>query len=127
MAISIPNKPIHANVVIGAAGSHNSVLSITGTDSAHTASPVYVSNGTTGANWASSKHSATMTAKGKLKVEGEEADIYINGLSLSDWMSAVEQRLSILRPRPELLEKYEALQEAYDHYKTLESLLYEQE
>lgn len=87
-------------------------------------SPVYVSNGTGSSNWS---NATTMTAKGKLKVEGEEADIFINGKSLSDWMSAVEKRLTILRPNPELQEKYSALQEAYDHYKTLESLLYEQE
>ena len=87
-------------------------------------SPVYVSNGT-GA-WASS-NSAQVTAKGKLKIEGEEADIFINGKSLSDWMSAVEQRLSILQPNPKLQEKYTALQNAYEHYKTLERLLYEQE
>jgi hypothetical protein len=42
-------------------------------------------------------------------------------------MQAVDQRLSILRPRPELQEKYSALQAAYEHYKTLERLLYEQE
>lgn len=87
------------------------------------ASPVYVSNGT-GSTWASTN---STTAIGKLKVEGKDADIFINGQSLSDWMQAVEQRLSILRPRPALLEKYTALQEAYEHYKTLESLLYEQE
>ena len=87
-------------------------------------SPVYVSNGTGSSNWS---NATTMTAKGKLKVEGEEADIFINGKSLSDWMSAVEQRLSILRPKTELLEKYSALQEAYEHYKTLERLLYDQE
>ena len=87
------------------------------------ASPVYISNGT-GSTWASTN---ATTATGKLKVEGKEADIFINGQSLSDWMSAVEQRLSILRPRPDLLEKYSALQAAYEHYKTLESLLYEQE
>jgi len=84
---------------------------------------VYVSNGT-GANWASTN---ATTATGKLKVEGKDADIFINGQSLSDWMSAVDKRLSILRPDPELLEKYEALRNAYDTYKTLESLLYEQE
>jgi hypothetical protein len=87
-------------------------------------SPVYVSTGTGSSNWS---NATTMTAKGKLKVEGEEADIFINGKSLSDWMSAVEQRLSILQPRPELQEKYQALQAAYEHYKTLERLLYEQE
>ena len=99
--------PTYGNVVIG------------GT----TPSPVYISSGT-GSTWASTN---ATTATGKLKVEGKDADIFINGQSLSDWMSAVEKRLSILQPRPELLEKYEALQEAYDHYKTLESLLYEQE
>ena len=86
-------------------------------------SPVYISNGT-GSTWASTN---ATTATGKLKVEGKEADIFINGQSLSDWMSAVEQRLSILRPKTELLEKYTALQEAYEHYKTLERLLHEQE
>ena len=85
-------------------------------------SPVYVSNGTGSSNWS---NATTMTAKGKLKVEGEEADIFINGKSLSDWMQAVEGRLSILQPQPELHEKYTALQEAYNHYKTLEALLYD--
>jgi hypothetical protein len=98
--------PAYGNVVIGGGSS-----------------PVYTSSGT-GSTWASTN---ATTATGKLKVEGKDADIFINGQSLSDWMQAVEKRLSILQPRPELLEKYSALQEAYDHYKTLESLLYEQE
>ena len=106
--MSVSHTPVYnGNVTIGGMG---------GGGGGH----VYVSNGT-GANWAST------TARGQLKVEGKDADIYINGQSLSDWMSAVDQRLSILRPNPELQEKYSALQEAYDHYKTLESLLYEQE
>jgi hypothetical protein len=100
----------YANVVIGGTG--------------HTSSQVLTVNGTGSTNWATS-NTATMTANGKLKVEGEEADIFINGKSLSDWMSAVEGRLSILQPRPELHDKYIALQEAYNHYKTLEALLYD--
>jgi hypothetical protein len=98
--------PAYGNVVIGGGSS-----------------PVYISSGT-GSTWASTN---ATTATGKLKVEGKDADIFINGQSLSDWMQSVDKRLSILRPNPELLEKYSALQEAYDHYKTLESLLYEQE
>jgi hypothetical protein len=43
------------------------------------------------------------------------------------WMDAVEQRLCILEPKPELLEKYQSLKQAYEHYKTLEAILYEQE
>lgn len=102
--------PGYGNVTIGGASASSPTY----------ASPISISAGT-GSTWAST------TAQGKLKVEGKEADIFINGQSLSDWMSAVEQRLSILRPRPELQEKYTALQAAYEHYKTLERLLYEQE
>lgn len=50
------------------------------------------------------------------------ADIKINGKSLSDFMDRVESRLGILQPKPELLDKFEALKQAYDHYKTLEAL-----
>jgi hypothetical protein len=113
MGVAYPgyrSTPTVSNITIGGASA---------------SSPNYAStlsiNAGTGSTWAST------TARGQLKVEGKDADIFINGQSLSDWMSVVEKRLSILQPRPELLEKYSALQEAYDHYKTLESLLYEQE
>lgn len=107
MAINV--TPVtHGNVIIGGLG---------------TPGAVSVSNGT-GMTWASS-NSAQMTAKGKLKVEGPEADIIINEQSLSAWMQAVNKRLSILQPKPELHEKYTALEEAYNTYKTLEALLYD--
>jgi hypothetical protein len=70
---------------------------------------------------------ATQKTSGTIKLEGADADIFVQGKSMKAWMDAVEQRLSILEPKPELLEKYEALQAAYDHYKTLESLLYQEE
>ena len=50
------------------------------------------------------------------------ADITINGKSLSEFMDTVGARLGILQPKPELLEKFEALKQAYEHYKTLEAL-----
>jgi len=68
-----------------------------------------------------------ITATGLLKLEGNGADIDINGQKLSDWMEMVNKRLSILQPKPELLEKHECLKQAYEHYKTLETLLYEQD
>lgn len=110
--------PGYGNVVIGGHGGGGYTVS-----PGSGAGTVMVSNGT-GANWAAS-NTATMTAKGQLKVEGEKADIFINGKSLSEWMSAVERRLSILQPNPELQAKYSALEEAYNHYKTLEALLYD--
>jgi len=38
----------------------------------------------------------------------------------------VEKRLAILEPNQELHEKFPALQEAYDHYKLIEKLVYSQ-
>lgn len=53
-----------------------------------------------------------------------KGDINIGGVSLKSWIETVNHRLNILQPKPELLEKYAALQKAYDHYKTLENLLH---
>ena len=70
---------------------------------------------------------ATNKTSGTIKLEGPESDIFVQGKSMKAWMDAVEKRLSILEPKPELLTKYESLKQAYDHYKTLEAMLYEQE
>lgn len=84
---------------------------------------ITVANGT-GASWASTN--AKMTAKGQLHLEGEGADIVINGVKLSDILNGITDRLAILQPKPELFEKYENLRQAYEHYKTLEALLHEE-
>lgn len=108
--------PRYSNVVIGSsltatAANHNSVIS--------------VSNGSTGATWANS-NSAKISAKGQLHLDGEGADLVINGIKLTDILNGITDRLAILQPKPELLEKYDNLQEAYEHYKTLEALLHEE-
>lgn len=105
----------YSNVTIGGsltatAANHNSVIS--------------VSNGT-GATWTNS-NTAKISAKGQLHLDGEGADIVINGVKLSDILNGITDRLSILQPKPELLAKYENLREAYEHYKTLEALLHEE-
>lgn len=108
------NQGNYSNVTIGGsltatAANHNSVL---------------ISNGT-GATWANNTN-AKMTAKGQLHLEGEGADLVINGVKLSDILNGITDRLAILQPKPELLEKYENLRQAYEHYKTLEALLHEE-
>ncbi len=72
--------------------------------------------------WANTN--AKVSMQGQLTLEGENPDIMIGGKSMVSWMQKVEQRLSILEPKPQLLAKYEALQQAFDHYKTLEALLH---
>lgn len=52
----------------------------------------------------------------------EGADIKIGGRSLVKFMETLEERLAILQPDPEKLEKFAALKAAYEHYKLLEAL-----
>ena len=51
-----------------------------------------------------------------------DGDIKIGERSLKTFMDTVEKRLSILQPDPKKLERFEALQKAYEHYKHLERL-----
>ena len=53
-------------------------------------------------------------------------DIKIDGQSLKEFMKKMEQRLAILVPDPTKLEKFEALKKAYEHYKTMESLCFDE-
>ena len=105
------NPVNYGNLTIGGAGTSGQVIT--------------VSNGAgTGANWATNV--ARTTAKGQLHLEGEDADLVINGVKLSEILNGITDRLAILQPKSELLEKYENLREAYEHYKTLEALLHEE-
>lgn len=53
-------------------------------------------------------------------------DITVDGQSLKEFMKKMEQRLAILVPDPTKLEKFEALKKAYEHYKTMESLCFDE-
>jgi len=102
----------------------HSNVSLTATSiGGHGLGTVAVANGT-GAIW---KNVASTTAKGQLHLEGEEADIVMNGVSLKEILDGITDRLAILQPKPELLEKYANLREAYEHYKTLEALLHQED
>jgi archaellum component FlaF (FlaF/FlaG flagellin family) len=102
--ITVPNGA----TVLGPFGTGNNPVSITGTS---------------GSSWINqSTTAATITAKGKLEIEGDDADITINGQSLMQTMQIIQDRLAILVPDPKKLEQFEALKQAYEHYKTLEAL-----
>ncbi len=117
--------PQYGNVIVGGAGGVGHTISIAGAGPA--GAVLSTSNGT-GTTWASTSASnnAKISAKGQLHLEGEDADLVINGIKLSDILNGITDRLAILQPKPELLEKYANLREAYEHYKTLEALLHEE-
>lgn len=53
-------------------------------------------------------------------------DVIIDGVSMKDSIAKIQERLAILVPDPELLEKYESLKELYSQYKMMEALLKEE-
>lgn len=60
---------------------------------------------------------------GKIKANALE----LGGVDVGLALTKIQERLSILVPDPKRLEKYEALRQAYEHYKTLEALCLEEE
>jgi hypothetical protein len=86
-------------------------------------------NGTSNYGYYSNNSSPTITVGSGgttgLDVTGDakfHGDIKWKGRSLGDMLETIEKRLAILTPDPEKLEHFEALQKAYQHYKTLEAL-----
>lgn len=56
------------------------------------------------------------------------SDLTLDGINVKETLLALMKRLAILdSPDPKKLEKFEALKKAYEHYKTLEALCYDEE
>jgi len=131
MSVYVPSQGNYGNITIGNPGVMTGVgvgahtISITGGGTS-VPSSVLMSNGTGTTTWANNTNTKT-TARGKLHLEGDDADIVMNGVSLKDLLNGITDRLSILQPKPELLEKYDNLRQAYEHYKTLEALLHQED
>jgi len=131
MSVHVPSQGNYGNITISnpgavtGVGASTNIISITNGGSGYPSSSVLTATGTGATTWANNNISK-MNVKGQLNLDGEGADIIINGVSLIDLMNGITDRLSILQPSPEKLEKYEALRQAYEHYKTLEALLYDE-
>ena len=95
------------------------------------ATPYYTAGSTSGLNWgagtgisntAGPTWSNTHMA-GKLNLDGDEADIVINGVSLMD---ILRDRLNVMIPNPKLEKEWDQLKELGDQYRALEAKLKEQ-
>ena len=84
----------------------------------------YISNGTYGAsaNWTTTPTTAPLTvnASGKIDLQGESADITINGTSLLATLAALQERLNWMQPNTELEAEWDQLRELGDRYRELE-------
>lgn len=76
-------------------------------------------------SWSNSPATVTIGNNGIDMAAG--TDIKVDGKSLKAFMDKMEERLAILVPDPKKLEKFEALKKAYEHYKTMESLCFDEE
>jgi len=64
--------------------------------------------------------STSVSQSGQLELRGDNADIKINGRSLMESIDALEQRLHILVPNPELEKEWDELRELGERYRELE-------
>ena len=80
---------------------------------------------TTWTNSASPYVTIGASTNSALKVSGDadiQGNLRVNGVDLGEALAKIQDHLAILVPDPARLEKYQALREAYEHYKILEGL-----
>jgi hypothetical protein len=85
---------------------------------------IYTTNNTTGINSVQPGNFSISNTKfeqnGKMVMKGAEADIEINGKSMSAWMEQIEQRLNILTPNPDMEKEWDQLRRLGERYRKLE-------
>ncbi|NBP03999.1 MAG: hypothetical protein EBU90_28680 [Proteobacteria bacterium] len=96
-----------------------------GYSSTYNNSGIYTTQASPSLNWGSLNPSQVHITANGINMPSD-ADITIGGRSMKKMLEGIEQRLSILVPDPKKLEQFEALKQAYEHYKTLEALCNEE-
>ena len=112
---------------LGAMGSTTVGSTVVPTVGTITSSPYVYSNSNIWTTLSNSPYAAQVGNDGRLELQGDNADIVINGESLSDRLSAIEQRLNILRPNAILEAQWDQLRELGEQYRRLEAELQEKQ
>lgn len=68
----------------------------------------------------------TISQKATIDLQGEDADVVINGKSLSKTLEGIQERLGMLEMNPELEEEFDELRKAANRYRELEKKFKEQ-
>jgi len=109
-------------------GSLNTGSTITGTSNIVYQTIRAVGGGGGGGGGGGYTYASTSSDTFSIRVSPDHV-VFPDGKNLTEKLGKLDEiceRLSILEPNPALMEKYSALREAYEHYKTLEALLKEQ-
>jgi len=78
--------------------------------------------GTSGTvNWSPITSPMVVDQSGTIALEGENADIKINNVSLNETLQAIQDRLNILKPNKELEAEWDQLRELGEQYRKLET------
>ena len=88
-----------------------------GSSGANISNNMWTTNTTTGWNGTSA---ADLNQSGMLSLKGANADIDINGKSLMKTLEALEERLNIMVPNPELEKEWDDLKKLGNRYRKLE-------
>jgi hypothetical protein len=75
---------------------------------------------TTGTSGFNGTSAAGLNQSGKLSLQGTNADIDINGRSLMKTLDALQERLNMLTPNPEMEAEWDQLRELGERYRELE-------
>lgn len=78
-------------------------------------------NGAYGWSDLTSRATAHMSQSGRLSLQGDNADIDINGVSLMETLKTIQDQLNILRPNKELEAEWDQLRELGEQYRKLEA------
>ena len=76
---------------------------------------------TTGTSGFNGTNAMDLNQSGKLSLQGTNADIDINGKSLMKTLEALEERLNMLVPNPELEKEWDDLRRLGNRYRKLEA------
>lgn len=115
--VTLSGAALYNNTVIGGGYTVGTGMNFPNSVSANTGPYYTINNGTsiTASPWASIN---TTTQAGRMELNGENADLVINGVSILD---ILKERLNVLIPNPEIEKEWDELKALGDKYRELEA------
>ena len=91
---------------------------------------VYTTNNTSTPRWSVATHTTAPTMQvnqsGKISLQGKDADLDINGVSLKETLESIQEMLGVMKMDPALETEFEELRAAGNHYRKLREKFTEQ-
>lgn len=90
---------------------------------------IYTSSGTNGSSWVSPttiNPAATLAQSGTLELQGKNADLKINGVSLTETLVSIQEMLGVMKMDSALEREFAELKEAGVQYRRLRDKFQEQ-